>query len=383
MKGRILLIAALALFACGKKGKTAEAAEPDSNSVYLLVGTYTSGESKGIYVYRFDTVTADAERVGMAELANPSYLTVSHDGNFVYSVTETRDENASASAFAFDRQKGELKLLNRSKTQGGDPCNIVTDRAGRHVVTASYSGSSISVFDIKDDGSLSELTQLLKFSGKGSDPGRQERPHLHWAGYSPDGRYLYANDLGTDKIYKYAVNNAAGENQKYLTEGTPASFKLADGTGPRHSEFHPNGKFLYLIGELSGDVLVFAYNDASGDLTEIQKIKSDTLDAHGSADIHVTPDGRFLYSSNRLKGDGLAIFSINAEDGKLTRIGYQETGRHPRNFVITPDGKLLLVACRDSNVIQVFRIDRETGLLENLNRDIALQMPVCLKTVSL
>jgi 6-phosphogluconolactonase (cycloisomerase 2 family) len=385
MKGRILLlIAALTLFACGQKGKTTETAESGSksNNVYLLAGTYTSGESKGIYVYRFDTVTADAEFVSMTELVNPSFLTVSHNGKFVYSITETHDEEASASAFAFDRQKGELKLLNKRKTQGGDPCHIVIDRAGKHVVTASYSGSSISVFDIRDDGSLSELTQLLKFSGKGSDPDRQASPHLHWAGYSPDGKYLYANDLGTDQIYKYTINYAAGENQNCLTEGTPASFKLADGTGPRHSEFHPNGKFVYLISELSGDVLAFTYDEASGDLTEFQKIKSDTLGARGSADIHITPDGRFLYSSNRLKGDGLAIFSIDREDGKLTQIGYQETGIHPRNFVITPDGKLLLVACRDSNVIQVFRINRETGLLENLNKDIKLDMPVCLKIVT-
>jgi 6-phosphogluconolactonase (cycloisomerase 2 family) len=371
------------MFACGQKNKTIPTTEPDNNSnkIYLLVGTYTSGESKGIYVYRFDTVTADAEFVNMTEITNPSYLTISKDEKFVYSVTETGDENASASAFGFDKQKGELKLLNTSKTQGGDPCYITVDKAGKHIVTASYSGGSISVFDINADGSLSELKQLFQFSGKGKNLDRQAAPHLHWVGYSPDGRYLFANDLGTDSIYKYAIHPESGENQQYLTRGNPASFQLADGAGPRHSEFHPNGKFLYLISELSGDVFAFKYDSTTGDLQEFQKIKSDTLNASGSADIHITPDGKFLYASNRLKGDGIAIFSINRENGELTKTGYRETGLHPRNFVITPDGKLLLVACRDSDVIQIFRIDRESGLLENLNRDIKLDMPVCLKFI--
>jgi len=365
------------------ENKTTPITEPDnkSNSLYLLVGTYTSGESKGIYVYRFDTVTADTEYVGMTEITNPSYLTIGKDGKLVYSVTETGDENASASAFAFNKQTGELKLLNTSKTQGGDPCYITVDEAGKHIVTASYSGGSISVFDINADGSLSELKQLLKFSGKGKDPNRQAGPHLHWVGYSPDGRYLFANDLGADRIYKYAIHPESDEIQQHLTQGNPASFQLADGAGPRHSEFHPNGKFLYLISELSGDVFAFKYDSITGDLQEFQKIKSDTLNAGGSADIHITPDGKFLYASNRLKGDGIAIFSIHPKNGELTKIGYRNTGLHPRNFVITPNGKLLLTACRDSDVIQIFRIDKETGLLENLNKDIQLDMPVCLKFI--
>jgi 6-phosphogluconolactonase (cycloisomerase 2 family) len=382
-KNIIRIITVMALFLCSQKNKASdETVARDSTStdqIYLLVGTYTSGESKGIYVYRFDTVTAHAALVSMIETVNPSYLCVSKDEKYVYSVTETGDENASASAFAFDRQKGKLSLLNTSITQGGDPCNITIDKTGKHVVTANYSGGSISVFEINTDGSLSELKQIIKFSGKGKDPGRQARPHLHWAGYSPDGKYLYANDLGTDRIYKYAVNNAAENRQNYLTQGNPTSFQLAVGSGPRHAEFHPNGQSAYLISELSGEVFAFHYDGNTGDLQEFQKIKSDTLDASGSADIHITPDGRFLYTSNRLKGDGIAIFSINPENGRLIKIGYQETGIHPRNFVITPDGGLLLAACRDSNIIQVFRIHRETGLLENLNRDIQLDRPVCLK----
>ncbi len=198
--------------------------------------------------------------------------------------------------------------------------------------------------------------------------------------YSPDEKYLFANDLGTDKIHKFDVN--PGGQTNYLNAGVPADFKVADGSGPRHLEFHPNGKFAYLINEMSGAVIAFDYDNHKGYLIQTQSIQADTLNAKGSGDIHVTPDGKFLYASNRLKGDGLAIFSINQHDGKLTKVGYQETGIHPRNFVITPNGKFLLVASRDNNTIQVFLIDRKTGLLENTNKDIELDKPVCLKFVS-
>lgn len=352
----------------------------DDSSLYLIVGTYTTGQSDGIYVYQFDTVSGYSTYKSKAKITNPSYLAISKDEKYVYAVSETGDDKASANAFAFDKENGELSLLNTELTKGADPCYIVVDNVGKHVVTANYSGGSITVFDVEEDGSLATASQCISFTGKGVDPNRQQKPHLHCVAYSPDEKYLFANDLGTDKIHKFDVN--PGGQTNYLNAGVPADFKVADGSGPRHLEFHPNGKFAYLINEMSGAVIAFDYDNHKGYLIQTQSIQADTLNAKGSGDIHVTPDGKFLYASNRLKGDGLAIFSINQHDGKLTKVGYQETGIHPRNFVITPNGKFLLVASRDNNTIQVFLIDRKTGLLENTNKDIELDKPVCLKFVS-
>ncbi|GAB6007962.1 lactonase family protein [Dysgonomonas reticulitermitis] len=353
----------------------------DDSSLYLIVGTYTTGESEGIYVYQFDTVSGYSTYKSKAKITNPSYLAISKDEKYVYAVSETGDDKASANAFAFDKEKGELSLLNTEPTKGADPCYIIVDNAGKHVVTANYSGGSITVFEVKEDGSLATASQYISFTGRGVDPDRQQKPHLHCVTYSPDEKYLFANDLGTDKIHKFDVN--PNKQGNYLDAGIPAAFKVADGSGPRHLQFHPNGKFAYLINEISGAVIAFDYNSHTGDLIQIQSIQADTLNAKGSGDIHITPDGRFLYASNRLKGDGLAIFSINQHNGILTKVGYQETGIHPRNFVITPNGKFLLVASRDNNVIQVFLIDKNTGLLENTNKDIELDKPVCLKFTSL
>ena len=362
-----------------KKNSQMQTTEKSDQELTMLVGTYTSGDSKGIYSFRFNEENGTATPLSEIEVGNPSYLVPSPDGRFVYAVSEFNDERAAVNAFAFDKEKGTFKLLNTQKTGGEDPCYLITN--GKQVVTANYSGGSISVFPIQKDGSLLPTSAIMKFEGVGTDKERQERPHLHCVQITPDGHYLFADDLGTDQIYKYAINaNADAENKEvFLKEGIPASFKIRLGSGPRHLTFAPDGNYAYLINELSGDVITFRYKD--GGLEEIQTIVADTVGAKGSADIHISPDGKFLYASNRLKADGVAIFSINPENGMLTKVGYQLTGIHPRNFIITPNGKFLLVACRDSNIIQVYERNAETGLLTDIHKDIKVDKPVCVKFV--
>lgn len=349
------------------------------NDIYMLVGTYTSGESKGIYVYKFDTVTGISAYVSEVEVDNPSYLVLDKDEKFVYAVTEDEgEETSAANAFSFDKKEGKLTFLNKQLTKGGAPCYINIDTEGKHVVTANYVGASVTAFTVKEDGSLNEASQVISFTGKGIDKDRQRQPHLHCVIYSPDGKYLYASDLGTDNVHKLDINM---DSEEYLSKGIPAEFNIKAGSGPRHIEFHPNKKFAYLITEISGEVVAFEYKE--GNLSHIQTIKADTLNAQGSADIHISPDGKFLYASNRLNGDGIAIFSVNEINGQLARIGYKGTEKHPRNFAITPNGKFLLVASRDGDIIQVFERNIETGLLEDTGHNIALDMPVCIKFASL
>ncbi|KYQ89054.1 hypothetical protein DLAC_10280 [Tieghemostelium lacteum] len=352
--------------------------------MYMLVGTYTNGSSsKGIYVYKIDIESGESKYISMTEIENPSYLTYSLDEKFVYAVTETGDlTTASANSFSFDKQQGTLKFLNKQLTQGEDPCYIIADKVNRHLVTANYTGGSVTAFTLSTDGSIdvSSKIELLKFQGSGPDP-RQKSPHLHCVVPSPgDGKYVYAMDLGSDRIHKFITSQV--EKSQFLKPEPIEYFQLSPGSGPRHMEFHPSGKYAYLLNELSGTVVVFQYVSDNGDLVEIQSLEADEFHAQGSADIHCTPDGKFLYTSHRLKGDGISIFSINSSDGKLTKIGYQPTGIHPRNFIITPNGKYLLVANRDSNQIQIFQINN-TGILNNINKDIQLEKPVCLKFLSI
>ncbi|AQW91828.1 lactonase family protein [Elizabethkingia anophelis] len=346
-----------------------------NNEMYMLAGTYTAKGSKGVYVYKLNTETGASKYISEVAVEDPSYLAISKNGNYVYTVTEKEDQqNSKVNAFSFDKKTGKLSFINSKPAGGGAPCHINISPDGKHIVTANYMGGSITEYTINNDGSLGDASQNIVFSGNGTDKERQTQPHLHYVEFSPEGKYLFADDLGTDKIYKYQVNKDAS---KLLVSDDSSSVKVRDGSGPRHLAFHPNGKYAYLITEISGDVIAFNYKN--GTLKEFQTVKADSLNAKGSADIHISPNGKFLYASNRLKGDGIAVFSIDQKNGKLTKVGYQPTGIHPRNFAITPNGKLLLVANRDSDQIQVFKIDAKTGLLNNTNQDIKLSMPVCIK----
>ena len=360
-------------------GTTNEASSP---TLYMLVGSYTSGTSTGIYVYKFDEETGLSEYVSETEAVNPSYLAVSSDERFVYSVSESGREESVAYAFSFDKKDGKLKLLNAQPTNGAAPCYINTDRAGHFVVTANYSGGNVSVFPLATDGSLQPVAQVFSFAGPEPDANRGVRSRLHCVVFSPDWRYLFAADLGTDQVHKFTIT----DDSPFLTTGSPNAYSLEPGSGPRHLTFHPNGNYAYLINELSGKVTVFHYTN--GQLEPVQYIASDTSEGEGgkgSGDIHVSPDGKFLYASNRNDTNNIAIFRIDEADGRLTLVGHQPTGLHPRNFIITPNGKYLLVANMNNSLIQVFEIDKNTGLLhEDLSKQITtIDRPVCLKFVGI
>lgn len=351
------------------------------DSLYLLAGTYTGEDGgEGIYLFKFDSETGNVDSLDVISVENPSYLTLSPDEQFVYSVSESGEESL-ANAFAFDKKNETLEFLNSEKTMGADPCYIETNGEGGRVFTANYSGGSITAFGVKDNGHLEPTDLVMEFEGSGPDTVRQEKAHLHSVRYSPDERYLFATDLGADKIYRFNTETEIGAQDSILAKDNMEVFSTPSEFGPRHFDFHPNGEYLYLLGELSGEIIGYDYNN--GDLKEQQIITADSVGARGSADIHIAPDGKFLYASNRLKADGIAIFSINPDNGELTKVGYQDTGKHPRNFIITPNGKLLLVANLEDDNIQVFSINQETGLLSDTHKDIKISKPVCLKFAQL
>ncbi|WP_303011966.1 lactonase family protein [uncultured Bacteroides sp.] len=376
----VICVLGISLSSCSFKKRTDMKITPTTaNELITLAGTYTSGAENGLYSFRFNEETGTATPLSGIKIENASYLVPSSDGKFIYAVSEFNDERAAVNAVAFDKEKGTFQLLNTQKTNEGDPCYVII--AGKNVITANYSGGSISIFPIAKDGSLLPASEILKFEGSGLDKERQEKSHMHCVRITPDGQYLFADNLGTDQIHKYIINPNADitSQESFLKEGQPTAYKVKAGSGPRHLTFAPNGNYAYLINELSGTVIAFEYED--GNLKEIQTIAADTVGAKGSADIHISPDGKFLYASNRLKADGIAIFRIHPDNGMLTKTGYQLTGIHPRNFIITPNGKFLLVACRDNNVIQVYERNMDTGLLSDIHKDIKINRPVCIKFV--
>lgn len=336
-------------------------------SVTMLVGSYTYGGSRGIYSYRFNQVTGEAEALDSLAMTNPSYLTISSDGRLVYAVSETNDASASLNVIRLNKDGG-MQLLYTKPTEGGDPCYVAT--RGQTALTANYSGGSMSVFSLSQNGTKAQLTTRFLGAIGGPDLSRQQVPHVHCAYFAPDGQYALATDFSADRILSYRLTA-----QGVIANGVAAD--VSTDSGPRHLIFSNDGHFAYLMSELSGKVTVFRYKE--GRLQRLQEIVSDSVGARGGADVHLSPDGKFLYSSNRLQAEGIAIFSVDRQTGLLTRIGYQSTGAHPRQFNITPNGRFLLCCCRDSDRIQVFRRDPQTGLLTDTHRDIPVSKAVCVQ----
>jgi 6-phosphogluconolactonase len=357
-----------------------------SQENYLLIGTYTSGKSEGLYVYKFNSQTGEAKFINTAKASNPSFLTISPNQKFVYAVNENADSTrftvtGHVAAYSFNKANGKLTYINKQESGGKHPCYLTIDKTGKWIIAGNYSSGSLSVLPVKPNGSLDTAIQIVQHEGHGVVEGRQDDPHVHATVLSKDNKTLYVPDLGIDKLMMYKFNNKSG-----LLTDAPMPFVMTEpGTGPRHFDFHPNNKFAYLVEELTGTVSVFEiYKD--GSLESIQNISALPRDfdgAIGSADIHVSTDGKFLYVSNRGESNTIGIFKINSSTGLLTWIDHQSTlGKTPRNFSLDPSGNFLLVANQNTDDIIIFKRNKNTGLLTDTGKKINVPSPVCLKWIS-
>ncbi len=347
----------------------------------LYVGTYTSnGRSKGIYRVRMSRDTGALTVVGVAAAAsNPSYLTLSADGRFVYAVNEVSEldgrPTGGVTAFGRDRHSSTLHELASQPTGGTAPCYVATDRRGKWLFVANYGGGSVSVFPILADGRVGAVTSHVEHHGQGPDPARQKAPHAHCVLSDPSNRFVLVADLGLDRVLVYGFD----ENSGTLTPAPTEQGTLAPGAGPRHFAFHPGGQSVYVTNELNSTVTVFRYDTGTGSLSERQTlpaVSEATAERNYPADIHVHPSGRFVYVSNR-GHNSIAAFAVDSATAELRSLQLMPTGGNwPRQFAIDSSGEFLLVANQKSDDIHSFRIDPENGRLTATGRSVSLQEPV-------
>jgi len=359
------------------------ATDTQKSDYLLFVGTYTAKDSKGIYAYRFSATSEKLIPLGLvAETPNPSFLAIDPTGNLLYAVNELEkykgEASGSVSAFAIDKKSGKLSLLNQVSSRGLDPCYVSLDQSGRYVLVANYGSGSVAAFPLLKDGSLGEAASFVQHSGTGPDRERQEGPHAHWVGVTPDNHFAMAVDLGIDEVLVYRLNDKNGS----LSANDPAFVKLEPGSGPRHLDFHPNSRFVYVISELQSKINVFSYDAQRGALQPMQSIATIPKEFSGTnypAEIRVHPNGKFLFASNR-GHDSVAVFSIDQKKGTLSPVGHFSThGKNPRNFEIDPSGSHLFVADQESGNIVIFEIDQSTGKLKSTGQVLHVDSPVCLK----
>lgn len=338
----------------------------------LLAGTYTNTcASDGIYIFEFNAISGHLKLISSTEkIISPSYLSVSADNKYVYAINENGVQS-TVSAFAYNSKDRTLNFLNKNDSLGADPCHVIDDE--QNVIAANYGGGSIAVFKKMSDFSISKACQLIQHEGKGINKERQEKVHVHMVYFSPDKKFVLANDLGLDKVFIY--NYTPNATDKILT--LKDTINLKAGSGPRHSVFSKNGNFIFLIHELDGTLTTLRYNK-NGSLDILNETNSTPENFNGSASsaaIKISPGGNFLYVSHRGDLNSISVYKI-LKNGKIDFIDrISSGGKEPRDFAIDPLGNFLLVAHQETNNIIVFKRDKTSGKLTNTGQIIEVCAP--------
>jgi len=332
--------------------------------MYAYVGSFTTAQRKargdGIHVYRTDPATGAWTHVQhIGDLINPSYLALSHDQHFLYSV---HGDEEYATAFALDPRTGHAKLLNCAATGGKNGVREAVDPSGKFLVVANYSSGSVAVLPIAPDGSLRDQHQLVQLPG---DPGphkvEQTSSHPHDIVFDPSGRFVLVPDKGLDRVFVFRFDAATGR----LSPTDLGSVKSRPGAGSRHLMFHPKLPIVWVLNELDSTIATYRFDTEHGALTALQVISTVPTDFTGystTAEIAVSFDGRFAYGSNR-GHDSVTIFAVSPE-GLLSVVGWQPTqGSTPRFIGLDPTGHFLYAANEQGDTVVTFRRDGSSGKL--------------------
>ncbi|WP_419955813.1 lactonase family protein [Neobacillus niacini] len=337
------------------------------------IGTYTKGESEGVYSFtlnRSEKKITDIKAVAYIE--NPTYLTLSNDQKYLYAVGKEGNSGGLASYSITDN--GELAPINNQLSEGSPPCHVSIDSKNQFVFSGNYHKGTVEAFLINSEtGSIQSASSIIQHEGSGPDP-RQEKPHVHYTGLTPDEKYLAAVDLGTDSLTTYEVSPDGKLTKAHL-------LPLKAGSGPRHLTFHPNGILAYLMTEFSSEIIVLRYHPENGHFTELQYIStlpSEFKENNQGSAIHISADGRFVYAGNR-GHNSIAVFHVE-ETGELSFVEHTSTeGDWPRDFAIDPSGKYILASNQESSNLTLFARDENSGKLTLLQSDIKVPHPVCVK----
>jgi 6-phosphogluconolactonase len=325
---------------------------------------YVSGYRPEITIFRLDTARGTLASAGSATNVgqDPSFLAFDPAAKFLFSVNET--DPGRVRSFAIDQTSGALTPINDVPSAGSITAHLSTDRTGRWLLVANYGGDlnnggvlkqgTIASIPIGADGRLGAAVDTREF-GIGT--------MAHQIRSDPGNRFVYVPLKGGPAVAQLVFDPATGR----FKPNVPPQVAAAAGAGPRHLDFHPNGRFAYVINELDMTMTAYTYDAKTGLLRELQILPTlpaaaDKVGA-SAADVHVHRSGRFLYGSNR--GHNSIVIYRLGDDGRMTLVGHESRDiKRPRNFTIDPTGALMLVANQDAANVTIFRIDQNKGTLE-------------------
>lgn len=335
----------------------------------LLLGTYTRRVSEGIYKIDLNTDTNQLENLTLvAKVGSPTYLTTSKDNKIIYAIISENNQGGLVTLVKND--EGEYERMVAVMAEGAAPCYVALDEKRQFVYTANYHNGDVSVYKTDNEGNL-KLLDTVAHSGS-SVHENQDAPHAHYSNLTPDGKYMVACDLGTDKVYSYEVTEDGKLNEV-------ATIEVKPGIGPRHLVFHPTLDIAYLFGELSSEVIVLSYDVNTGEFKVIQTLstlpKEFTAENSGAA-IRISKDGKYVYASNR--GHNSIVQFGTDDDGKLTLVGHTPTeGDIPRDFNLDPSEQYVIVGHQNSDNLTLFERNQSDGKLTLLQKDVEGPEVVC------
>lgn len=348
-----------------------------ADAVPVYFGTGGPG-AKGIYRAWFDPQKGKLSAAELAvEVGSPGFLALHPDGTKLYAVANFPG-GPGAIGYKIGAG-GALEVINSAPTGDGGGAHIAVHPSGKFLLTAQYGGGSTALFPLDAAGRLGAAQLIKHEGGSGVVKPVQEKPHAHWAGFSPDGRFALVPDLGLDGIVIYRIDLAQPAIARH---GFAAS---VPGGGPRHMKFSPDGKFIYLLNELSLSVTTFAWDAAAGTARRLADVPALSAEAkareamNAAAEILVHGNGRFVYSSNR-GHDTVTVYRADPATAALTVIQVQPVrGAFPRNIALSPDGGWLLAAGADSNTVAVHRVNPATGELTYQTKGVInVPAPICI-----
>lgn len=353
----------------------------------LYIGTYSQGGSEGVYVVEMDREAKSSKILQTVhDKESPTFVAVHPNQHYLYVAyrggQDKGDKHGTIAAYRIDQKTGKIAALNSYSSMGEGPCHISVDPTGRMLFVSNYRGGNLAAFRLNKDGSLAADPYVVQHEGESVHPERQRAPYMHSVISSTDGRYVYASDLGIDKIMIYEVDVGAG----VLKEASTPSVSSQAGAGPRHFVVHPTVPYAYSVEELSNTVAVYKVDLSTGSLTAHGRVPMLSDEIHSqentAADIHLSKDGKYLYASNRGQ-DNIVVYRISP-DGGLVLVGHQPTGgKHPRNFKIDKLGELLFVANMHTDNIVVHRLDAVTGRSQPDGWEISVPQPACVEHIQL
>ncbi|MFJ4145201.1 lactonase family protein [Pseudomonas sp. NPDC089734] len=356
------------------------------SDIDLLVGSYTQGKSEGIYRFAFNSQTGkiDPAPRQVIRTENPSWLTVSRDGRYLYAVNENgpgqSDVVGKVSSFAIAPGTHEVTFINQVRSQGEEPTHSSLSPDGRYLLVSNYAvqpdpGGSLAVVPVGKDGKLQEVVQVAG-PNRASEVNRERQmsSHVHAAVPTPDGNYVVAADLGADKLFVYRYD---GSQDRPLQPASTPSVQLPAGSGPRHILFSRDGRHAWLVVEMTAQVVVFDYLDGEFRQTQLIDLKNQGVQQlNGAAGLHASPDGRFLYVTNRGEANQILVFRIDPATGALEEIQRRSVeGKEPREFSVDPSGHFMLFANQKSNQIVTVRRDPQSGMLGETVQRVDLDSP--------